>query len=169
MEQHKSITDYPNYEISSHGNVRNRKTGKLLSLCPDTGGYLKVSLHGTPGKKTFKVHRLVAIHFVDNPDNKPTVDHIDNDRTNNNAVNLRWATSQEQARNTGLSKANTSGIKGVYYIDFWNEYQALVMIDGVSINLGMYDTIEEAKQARTEEVNDTFFGLFANPIEGNNI
>ena len=43
------------------------------------------------------------------------------------------------------------------------------MIDGVSINLGMYDTIEEAKQARTEKVNDAFFGLFANPIEGNNI
>ena len=42
------------------------------------------------------------------------------------------------------------------------------MIDGVSINLGMYDTIEEAKQARTEKVNDAF-GLFANPIEVNNI
>jgi hypothetical protein len=120
MEQYKTITEYPNYEISSYGNVRNSKTGKILSLCSDTGGYLKVSLYGPHDKKSFKVHRLVAIHFVDNPDNKPTVDHIDNDRTNNNAINLRWATSQEQARNTGLSKANTSGVKGVYYIDFFN-------------------------------------------------
>ena len=164
MEQYKTITEYPNYEISSYGNVRNSKTGKILSLCSDTGGYLKVSLYGPHDKKSFKVHRLVAIHFVDNPDNKPTVDHIDNDRTNNNAINLRWATSQEQARNTGLSKANTSGVKGVYYIDFFNKYQALVMIDGVSYNLGMYDTIEEARQVRQAKINDAF-GQFANSIE----
>ena len=39
MEQYKTITDCPNYEISLHGNVQNRKTEKLLSLCLDTGGY----------------------------------------------------------------------------------------------------------------------------------
>ena len=45
------------------------------------------------------VHRLVALAFIDNPDNKPTIDHIDRDKNNNCVENLRWATQSEQEYN----------------------------------------------------------------------
>ena len=59
-------------------------------------GYRRVKIDG----KTYSVHRLVAETFIDNPDNKPTVDHIDRNKSNNNITNLRWATSREQTENT---------------------------------------------------------------------
>lgn len=62
----------------------------------DVNGYHRVKIK----RKTYKVHRLVAETFIDNPENKPTVDHIDRDKSNNNVSNLRWATSQEQRENS---------------------------------------------------------------------
>lgn len=59
-------------------------------------GYRRVKIQG----KTYKVHRLVAETFIDNTENKPTVDHIDRNKSNNNVSNLRWATSKEQKENT---------------------------------------------------------------------
>ena len=60
-------------------------------------GYRRVRLGG----KNFKVHRLVAKHFVDNPDNLPYVLHVDGDRTNNQASNLKW--SDKQSNHEGKS------------------------------------------------------------------
>lgn len=63
-------------------------------------GYCYVNLKAINGKwKHELVHRLVALHFVDNPEGKTEVDHIDRDKTNNNAENLRWATRSENNRN----------------------------------------------------------------------
>ena len=60
------------------------------------GRYHQVKIN----KKCYLVHRLVAETFLDNPENKPFVDHIDRDRHNNNVSNLRWVTSSENNRNT---------------------------------------------------------------------
>ena len=61
------------------------------------------------------IHRLVAIAFVDNPQNKKYVDHIDNNTKNNNINNLRWATLKENQHNRSIGKNNTSGCKGIYF------------------------------------------------------
>ena len=57
----------------------------------------------------FYVHQLVGGAFVPNPDNKPTIDHIDKNKSNNKASNLRWAAVIEKARNRGLQTNNISG------------------------------------------------------------
>ena len=106
MEEWKDIKGYEGiYQVSSYGRVRSldriveRKgkgdffiKGRVLTQSDDTNGYMKVSLTKHDQKRTFKVHRLVAIHFLDNPNNLPCVNHKDENKLNNNVDNLEWCT-----------------------------------------------------------------------------
>ena len=103
----KAITDYPNYEVSDAGEVRNVITGKVLKGARSRDGYHKVVL--CPGMKDMRVNRLVALHFIENPENKPMVDHIDRDKLNNHVSNLRWATPSENTLNTDYYVQKTDG------------------------------------------------------------
>jgi hypothetical protein len=92
----KSVKDYDNYEVSNLGKVRNKKTGRILKAhC--NGGYLIVGLSYKGKTRSHRVHQLVALAFIDNPENKPQVNHIDKDGTNNKLSNLEWCTSAEDA------------------------------------------------------------------------
>lgn len=85
------------YEISSLGKLRNKTTNKLLSLKPNCDGYVKKTLRLNNNKlKSFYCHIIVAKTFIPNPDNKPTVNHINKIRNDNRLVNLEWATYSEQ-------------------------------------------------------------------------
>jgi hypothetical protein len=100
MEVFKTIKGFENYEISNLGNVKslnyNRtKKEKLLKKCNDSDGYEVVILCNKLGKKTLKVHRLVALHFIDNEDNKKEVNHINGIKTDNRIENLEWCTASE--------------------------------------------------------------------------
>ena len=94
------------------------------------------------------IHRLVALCYIPNPDNKPTVDHIlCKEITNNNVNNLRWATSSEQNINKGLNDNNTSGVKGVHKCR--NSWTALLMINGHRYQK-CFKTFEKAVAKRRE-------------------
>ena len=97
----KTIEEYPQYQVSNMGRVRSlkRKVPRILELADNGYGYLVVHLYSNEKQKTVKVHKLVAKAFVPNPDNLPTTDHIDRDRKNNFADNLRWADYSEQNNN----------------------------------------------------------------------
>jgi len=164
MEEYKIIKGYENYSVSNFGNVKNNKTDRILSQKINNHGYKGLILCKEGIRKYFSVHRLVALMFIDNPDNKPLVDHIDCNKQNNNISNLRWATNQENGRNTNLSNKNTSNVKGVHFNKQKNKWQALIRIDGILIHLGYYNTLEEAKQARLKKVNEVF-GEFVHPSE----
>jgi len=93
MEDWKTIEGYEDYEVSTLGNVR--RSGRNLK--PGLSrGYHNVTLCKEGIQKTMKIHRLVAFAFIPNPEMKPTVDHIDECKTNNCLSNLRWATHSEQ-------------------------------------------------------------------------
>jgi len=93
----KDIKGFENYEVSTEGQVRNKTTGRILKPYDNGRGYLEVSL-SVNGKRAAKtVHRLVAKSFIPNPENKPEVNHIDEDKTNNGVKNLEWMTSKENA------------------------------------------------------------------------
>lgn len=119
----KPISDYPNYEVSSFGDIRsitrNVKTrgngvrtikSKILSQ-DTTGRYHMVTLYKNGVAKNVSVHRQVAIAFIDNPDNKETVDHIDRNKDNNRVSNLRWANKLEQERNKTFPQREIYAIK----------------------------------------------------------
>ena len=84
MEIWKQINDFPNYEISNLGNVRNVRRKRIKKQCVSTTGYKKITLYNDEKRKNFSIHRLIAIHFIPNPNNYPTVDHIDRNKLNNN-------------------------------------------------------------------------------------
>lgn len=92
----KDIKDFPNYQVSNLGNVRNIKRGTTMKPIYDNNGYKKVHLFNKGKEKMLFIHRLVAIAFIPNPENKPTVNHIDGNTSNSNVNNLEWATMKEQ-------------------------------------------------------------------------
>lgn len=95
----KVLPDYSRYIISSDGSVWDNKLGRYLPTQLSEDGYVKITLRGDTGKrKTFSVHRLVALSFIENLENKPTVNHIDGNKLNNTHTNLEWATRSEQTQ-----------------------------------------------------------------------
>jgi len=163
MEIFNIIKDFENYSVSNLGNVKNNLTGRVLktSLCK---GYQRVNLSKDGKSKTVYNHQLVAEHFLLNPENKLCVDHIDNDKENNKISNLRYATHIENGRNSSISKKNTSGVKGVYFHKPSQKWMAYIGINKKLINIGLFETLEEAKIARQARAN-LEFGEYINLIE----
>lgn len=93
IEIWKPIKDFENYSVSTFGNIKNNITDKILKL-NIKDGYSGVCLKNKE-RKSFKVHRLVALAFIDNPENKSDVNHKDKNKINNNVSNLEWMTRKE--------------------------------------------------------------------------
>lgn len=105
----KNVIGYEDaFEISNTGELRNKKTNRILKQHTRTSGYQQaaIKLGGRKGINIcFKIHRLVAEAFIPNPYNLPEVNHIDGNKANNTAINLEWVSRQsnmKHAVDTGL-------------------------------------------------------------------
>lgn len=95
MEEWRAVPGYEGlYEVSNMGNVRNVRRNTLLRLSKTNYGYIRVGLCKNGISTGFQVHRLVAQAFIPNPDNLPQINHLDEDKTNNNVDNLEWCTAK---------------------------------------------------------------------------
>jgi hypothetical protein len=102
----KDISNYDKYEVSSFGNVRNKNTGRILKSA-NNGGYLCVGLSNKI-TKTFPVHRLVALAFIENLENKLHVNHKDKNSLNNKLSNLEWNTAKENNKHKSAGVIQTT-------------------------------------------------------------
>ena len=104
----KPVAGFDGYEVSNFGRVRRlHKTTppRILQPSLDKYGYLYVNLWHKCNSRKCKVHRLVAVAFIPNPESKPEVNHRNGIKTDNHVENLEWATARENTRHaidTGL-------------------------------------------------------------------
>ena len=132
----KPIAGYEGYyEVSNFGRVRSVDRyvdrgkskiffkGKIIRPFVCHYKYLSVDLRKNGSSKTFKVHRLVAIAFIPNPNNYPEIDHIDNSPQNNSVWNLRWVNHKTNCQNPNsfirINKIEQLDMEG-NYIKTWN-------------------------------------------------
>ena len=162
MEEFRRIEDLGNYSISNMGRFRNDDTNKILKLFVNQGGYLVYNFLEKPLKDKsdfgfiLKIHRLVAQAFIPNPYKKPIVDHIDNNRKNNSVNNLRWVTHQENSMNRSTTYKSKSGVNGITCNSKKNIWVASITKDKKKYNLGMFESKEEAIQARVNKSKELF-------------
>ena len=113
----KQYEPYPSYWVSNLGNVKRiYKNGKERILKPTITykGYKRIDLIRLPIRVNGLIHRMVAECFIPNPENKPLVDHINEDKGDNRVENLRWATNTDNQRNISTNRNNnTTGFKGI--------------------------------------------------------
>ncbi len=141
----KEIPNIPNYEISSYGNVRNKKTQRLNKLKVER--YIRVGLYiDSKTPKWFLVHRLVGYAFLGTPNDNAVIDHIDRNKHNNKVENLRWTTQQQNLWNKTY--------KG-YSIRPSGRYEVKIRDNtGKKIYIGTYDTEQEASEAYQIKVKE---------------
>lgn len=120
MDTFVPIPDFPDYYINRNGEILSKtlKKDRLLKPGLNSNGYYHVCLYKDKKRKSMKVHRLLALMFIPNPDNLPFVDHHDRIRTNNSLVNLSWVTRATNQQNATRRKDNKTGHKNIhFYVD----------------------------------------------------
>ena len=110
-DRHMIISSYPDYTVSEYGDVYG-KTNNILKHDITHDGYHRVTLYRDNKPKHYPVHRLVAEAFIPNPENKPSVHHIDGNKANNAVMNLESCTAGEN-----IKHAYANGLKHCHFTD----------------------------------------------------
>ena len=141
------------YTITKNGDVIRIKSGKKLHQYKDKDGYLQVGLSVCNIQETFKVHRLIGILYIANPENKPEINHINGIKNFNFVDNLEWCTRQENTDHKikfGLSdrrvmkKTNKTGHVGVSWEKESGKYKVQIQVNKKKISIGRRNKLEDA-------------------------
>ena len=119
MEQWKYIKEYDNkYAVSSYGRVKSFKgiTERILKPSKTHDGYEFVVMCKNNKTKPFRINRLVAIHFIQNPNNFPQVDHIDGNKVNNHVENLQWMSAKDNTTKSQGKAVNQLSLDGEFIL-----------------------------------------------------
>jgi hypothetical protein len=137
------IAGYENYLIYEDGLIYSKVSDNFLKTRINKHGYESIDLRNKGIKKQLRIHRLVAKAYIDNPDNKPCVDHIDRNKLNNDVSNLRWATHSENMKNLGTRSDNKLGEK---YIKLYEKLY--IFVYQTTKFYKSFKTLEEAVEFR---------------------
>ena len=152
MEIWKKIKDYPDYEVSNLGNVKSLKFNKERILKPSkhSDGYLFVALCKKGTQKSFTVHQLAAMAFLNHITNgyEIVVDHINNIRTDNRLENLQLISPRENA--SKRIKKYSSKYIGVSWWARDSNWKSQIRINGKVKYLGLFNSEIEASKAYQE-------------------
>lgn len=168
QEEWKDIIGYEGYyQISNLGRVKSlervvvaeRPYGKtniyykekiLKCTTNKCTGYCVVCITTNKKEKMMRVHRLIAIHFIDNSLNKTDVNHIDGNKVNNAIENLEWVSHRENMCHFKKNIKNSSKYAGVSWRKDRNKWKSQIHHKSKLISLGVFNTEEEAYNARVK-------------------
>lgn len=140
------IPNYTNYSATQSGKIFSHKTKKYIRGQINNEGYIRLGLYGDNGEKKFLIHRLIAQTFIPNPENKPQVNHIDNDKSNNCVDNLEWITNKEN-RNHALRQYKTMSIVPKNYsIKDFRQVEKNIVKAKVEINILKKDILKDNEE-----------------------
>jgi hypothetical protein len=139
--------------IHSNGRRTNFK-GRILKNHISKRGYYITDVTINKLKKTFNIHRLIAIHFIPNPLNKEQVNHKDSNPLNNSINNLEWVTNLENSCHRVKSRNYSSKYLGVGWDKWKNQWKCQIYFKGRRKHIGMFKTEEEAYEARVKFEKD---------------
>jgi hypothetical protein len=118
-EEFRELEEFPEYKFGNRGTILGkygRPMKQAQNYSNETYYILELKIRDKNSKiRTVKVHRLIAIAWIPNPENEPEIDHIDRNPANNCVENLRWSSRLKNANNMGISKLNKSGITGICF------------------------------------------------------
>jgi len=137
-----TIQDFSNYIIREDGLITNTNTGKSIKVFNHKRGYPTVNLIKQNKVITKMIHRLLAIHFIENPFNLGTINHIDGDKKNYKLENLEWCTQSENmmhAYRNGLMVNSETQRQSARLSGLLNSHPIINMETGI-----YYDSIKEA-------------------------
>jgi len=119
------IQGYEDYLIYDDGRVYSKKRNIFLKHLNHTSGYLQVALYKNKETKRFLIHRLIALHYINNPDKDKykLVDHVDRNKLNNSITNLRWCDYYINNQNQSIHKDNKLGEQFISYRPVSNRYR----------------------------------------------
>tara|TARA_R100000781_G_scaffold100743_1_gene64247 strand:- start:408 stop:890 length:483 start_codon:yes stop_codon:yes gene_type:complete len=139
------------YSINQDGVVISKRKNREMKTWINKGtGYRFITLYNSNGvKKHYSIHRLVALNFIDNPNNYPMCDHINMDKEDNNKYNLRWVTCSANNRNKTFVKTHNLP-RGVFKTSS-GKYGSQIWRDKKKKYLGCFETEEEAGNAYREQ------------------
>jgi len=145
------------YQVSNLGRVKSldridsigkRQYSRILKTAPSSKKYLNVVFCKNGKCKTHRVHRVVAIAFLDNPYNLPQINHIDSVRDNNKVDNLEFCSERENSCHRFKNKETTSKYTGVYFAKERNKWQSYIEVNKKLIRLGYFKNEIDAYNAR---------------------
>ena len=146
-EEWRNISEFPNYQVSNIGRVRNSITGRINNLYSNKVGYIFVTFRKNKRGFSCFVHRLVATAFIENPLRKPCVDHINRSKNDNTINNLRWSTRSENQANIGKRSNTSSSFIGVVWDKQNKKWRARININKRITHLGLFSNELDAARA----------------------
>ena len=152
----KLVNGHENYSINEDGTVIHTKTGKIKKAWLGKVGYYYLDLYQNNKSTKIALHRILAMAFIPNPDNKKTVNHIDGDKTNNSLSNLEWATYSENTKHAydnNLNRCTTKLIENVELHKILNRFLKGETLSEIKKDYGFaLTTISNRLQLYTKEL-----------------
>lgn len=133
-------------EISTLGRVKsNLRDGRILKTQKDKKGYLRVRVTINRIKKTYKVHRLVASTFIENPSDLPQVNHINGDKTDNRVSNLEWVNNYDNAHHA-IEHGLWDRVYEASYINNANSRTPVYSVDSETGEVREFESVSQAER-----------------------
>ena len=154
------INSYSDYAVSNYGDIFSFKSNKLLKTPLNSDGYANVRLFNENGSKSFKVHQLVAMMFLDHTSTGQNrgrvIDHINGNRSDNRLKNLQIVTPRENRIKSNHSKKTSSKYLGVCFDKSRDKWMSSIKINGKQKFLGRFDNELDAHKAYKDKIAEIY-------------